>query len=194
MAAQATSREIPRYYALVHAPLAAAATSQAPMTSSRCETGGSASPGKRTRRVAFARSIRRIERAVDAGVVGILRRTVMRHRPGEPAGSVDGECQIAIDMGVHTCQPELDARDGRRGARFEERLPAARRFSVGQPAPQPPEVEVRKLDAQFGKPSRILKAARHDPGLYRFGHLQIQPVEAFQAIGRPAESRPWRAG
>jgi len=55
----------------------------------------------------------------------------------------------------------------------------------GQRGPERREVETRELNVKLGKPLRIVEGAGSDSRLYRLGHLQVQPIEPFQARPHP---------
>ena len=123
-----------------------------------------------------------VQRGIECGVVAIVCSTVIRGCTGDLTSSDDGFGQVVIYMSVDASQRELDTRDRALVAAIEQNSPAIGRCLAGERGFEGRKVETRELYVELGKPLRIGESTGSHPRFRSLRHLQVQPVEPFQAI------------
>src|ERR1035441_5248704 len=132
-----------------------------------------------------------VKRGIECGVVAIACSTVNWGCTGDLTSSHDGFRQVVIDMSVDAGQRELDTRDCALVAAIEQNLPASGGCLAGEGRSEVGKVETCELYVELGKPSGIGESTGGHPRFHSLRHLQVQPVEPFQAV--PVDTEIGRA-
>jgi hypothetical protein len=145
-------------------------------------------PEQRDMEFPFGGFYKAIERGVQAGVIRILRCSMVWRDIARLGGGDDCRRQVVIDMRVDARERELDPGDPRVAADGKHRIPASAAFVIDEKSVKRREVQLREFDIEKRQPCRIGESARVDLVLNLLRYLQVQPVEPFQPVALLAQS------